>query len=165
MTKFWRIVLMGLLLLGLAACMPRWQKPELRLLEVSLAGGSLLSQNLLLELEVRNPNARAIGVEGLDFEWLLGDEVFARGVSLRPVVVPANGQTTLSLQASLQVLPLLQRLPALIDAQGMLPYRVRGKAQIQRWGDTLFDQRGVLDLQQLRGQQIRGSGSPASSSR
>lgn len=167
MTKIWRILAMSLLLLGLAACMPRWQKPEVRLLEVGLSGGSLLTQNLRLHLEVRNPNSRELGLEQLDFEWLAGDEVFARGVSARPVVIPAGGQAHIELEARLQLLSLLQRLPRLVDAEGMLAYRLRGKAQIQRWGEAPFDQSGLLDLQRLRGQaqQILGSGSPASSSR
>lgn len=138
--------LCGVLLgLWLTACAPVWQKPDLNLLDVRLVGGNLLQQKLRLQLQVRNPNDREIGIEALEFGWLVGGQEFASGRSAMPVTIPARGEGVLELEADARLLGLLRRLPDLSTSDGRVPYRLKGEASIRGYGKLPFDQPGSLD--------------------
>ncbi|KAF7597719.1 MAG: hypothetical protein CGU28_17010 [Candidatus Dactylopiibacterium carminicum] len=141
--KFLVLLWVGVLAAG---CALRWQKPEVRLVEVALAGGNLMEQQLALQLAVHNPNNRKIELDALQFDWLAGETVFASGQSLQAVQVPAQGEARIPLTAKLRLLPLLQRLPQLLDADGRLPYRLRGQADVAGYGTQPFNVSGKLDL-------------------
>ncbi|MBS1209861.1 MAG: hypothetical protein H6R19_2259 [Proteobacteria bacterium] len=146
-----RSVLMFGLLASVTACVTAWHKPEVSLADVRLAGGNLLQPKIKLQLRVKNPNATEIGLERVEFDLLVGDNVFASGQSTTPVTIPKQGEAMVELDARTQLLALLSRLPGLIDSEGLLHYRLKGEAQIRRYGKAPFDHAGVLDANTLKG--------------
>lgn len=140
-----------LCILSLAACAPVWQKPEFRLADVRLAGGNLLQQKLRLQLQVKNPNAVEIGLEGLVFELFVAERVFASGQSALPVTIPKEGEGLVELETNARLFELLNRLPELTAADGQLHYRLKGSAQIKGYGQVSFDRPGLLDPSSVLG--------------
>ncbi|MDP5240116.1 LEA type 2 family protein [Uliginosibacterium sp. 31-16] len=156
-----RVLVLGAALL-LAACATAWQKPQVSLAEVRLAGGNLLQQKLKLQLRVKNPNGVDIGVESLTFDLLVGESRFASGQSAAPVLIPKRGEALVEVDAKAQVLGLLSRLPELTGADGKLHYRLKGEARISGYGNAPFDQPGELELGKLQG--LGGARPPAEKS-
>lgn len=135
----------------LNACAPAWQKPEIRLAEIRLAGGSILQQKLRLQLRVNNPNGMDIGVEHLAFDLMVGENRVGSGQSLAPATIPKRGEAVLEVEAKANVLGLLARLPELTAVDGKLHYRLKGEARITHYGSAPFDQAGSLELGKLKG--------------
>lgn len=134
----------------LAACIS-WHKPEVSLAEVRLAGGNILQQRIKLQLRVKNPNAMDITVESVVFDLFVGENSFASGQAPTSVTIPARGEALVELDAKAHLLGLLNRLQELTAADGKLHYRIKGEAQISRYGRAPFDQPGELDVSKLQG--------------
>lgn len=150
----WLKPLLGIWLLMsvlLSACVMHWQKPEVSLVDVQLAGGTLFEQKLKLRLRVYNPNDRDIPVDSLHFRMVSGDKTLASGQSEAPVTIPRRGETVVELRANMQVMNLLRDLPALTREDGQLHYRVQGDVVIHDYGSVPFDHPGVFDLDALQG--------------
>jgi LEA14-like dessication related protein len=150
MTRGIRYWFAGIALALLAACVTTWQKPEVSLLDVRLAGGNLLQQDVKLQLRVKNPNGIDIGVNSVAFELLVGDNRLATGRMATPVMIPARGEGVVEVNAKAHLLSLVTRLPQLLNEDGLLHYRIRGEAEIQRYGSLPFDHAGTLDPERLR---------------
>jgi LEA14-like dessication related protein len=86
-------MLLVLLLLGTAACAPKFERPNLTVAGIELQSGSFLQQNFLVKFHIQNPNDRALPVSGLHAELNVGGERIASGVSNRAFVVPPFGET------------------------------------------------------------------------
>jgi len=140
-----------LLSLTLSACATHWQKPEVSLIDVQLAGGTVFEQRLKLKLKVRNPNDRDIPIESLRFQFIAGDKRFASGVSSNPVLIPRQGETVVDMEASLQLASLLRSLPSMKGDDGKLHYRLQGEVAVQGYGTVPFNHPGVLDPRAFEG--------------
>lgn len=140
-----------LALLFFSGCATRWQKPEVSLVDVEPAGGTLFEQRLKLRLRVRNPNDRDIPVERLHFQLVVAEKRFASGQSASPVLIPRQGEAVVDVEASLQLASLLRSLPAIKGEDGRLHYRLRGEVIVEGYGAVPFDHPGVLDLGLLEG--------------
>lgn len=132
--------------LALAACGSPWKKPEVSLSDVQFAGGTLFEQRLKLKLRVYNPNDREIPLEALSFQFVAGDKRFASGQTTRAVRIPAQGESLIELEASMQLASLLRQLPQLTGGDGKLRYRLRGSAVVEGYGGVPFDHPGELDI-------------------
>ena len=139
----WELLLVCLLLAG---CASSWQKPDISLADVQLAGGTLFEQRLKLKLRVYNPNDREIPIESLHFQFLAGDKRFASGQSSHPVLIPAQGEALVEMDAAMQLASLVRNLPELTGGDGKLHYRLRGNAEVKGYGQVPFDHPGELDL-------------------
>ena len=137
----------------LAACASlRWQKPEVSLADVSVVGGNLLDSKLALKLRVRNRNDREIALDSLSFEIVIDEQVLARGMRNTPIMLAANGETLVDLEASARTLELLKRLrDASRNAEGRIPYTVRGEALVHDYGSLPFSHVSTLALPKLPG--------------
>lgn len=142
--------LVCIVLLSVAACATSWRKPEVELVDVRLAGGNLLQQNLKLQLRVSNPNGMELGLDALQFDLLVAGSKLASGHTGAPVVIPAHGEGVVEIEARAHVLSLLSRLPQLMEEDGLLHYRIQGEANIHRYGKLHFDRPGTLDPERLR---------------
>ena len=130
----------------LAGCASSWQKPDISLVDVQLAGGALFEQRLKLKLRVYNPNDREIPIEALHFQFLAGDKRFASGQSSHPVLIPGQGEALVEMDASMQLAGLVRYLPELTRGDGKLHYRLRGNAEVKGYGQVPFDHPGEFDL-------------------
>lgn len=135
----------------LTACVMHWQKPEVSLVDVQLAGGTLFEQHLKLKLRVYNPNDRDIPVDSLHFRLMSGDKSFASGQTNAPVIIPRQGETVVDIQANMQLVNLMRNLPNLKTDDGKLHYRLQGDVVVHDYGSVPFDHPGVLYLDLFEG--------------
>jgi LEA14-like dessication related protein len=138
------------LMLCLAGCVPKFERPILNVSSIELKGGNLLSQNFLVKFQVQNPNDRALPVSGLHAELDVAGERVASGVSNRAFVVPPKGETefdmTITANMALAVLKLANQRADSID------YGVTGAASLDLpfLHDLPFHQTGSFSLNQFR---------------
>ncbi len=141
-----RQLLLLLLLLGSAACTPKFERPNLSVASVEMQKGNLLQQTFLVKFQIQNPNDRALPVSGLHAELSVGGERIASGVSNRAFVVPPLGQSefdmTITANMALALLKLANQHADSID------YEVTGAASLDLpfLHDLPFQQKGSLSL-------------------
>ncbi len=119
----------GLLFL-LAACagiVP--EPPSVRLADLRLLGGSLLVQDLEVDLRLGNPNNSDLPLEGLQFELEVNGRPLAEGYSNEAVLLPRLAEVTVPVRASVTLLDLMRQIMALGEDE-RLAYRLSGKAFI-----------------------------------
>lgn len=142
-------VLIGLLSTLMAACSPKFERPNLTVVGIELEGGNFLRQSFLVKFQVQNPNDRALPVNGLHAEVNVGGQRIASGVSNRAFVVPALGQSefdmTISANLGVALLQLANRHNDSID------YEVTGAASLDLpfFHDLPFHQTGSFSLSSL----------------
>ena len=138
------------LLLCVAGCAPKFERPNLTVTGIELQGGNLLQQNFLVKFQVQNPNDRALPVNGLHAELNVAGERIASGVSNRAFVVPPMGEKnfdmTITANMALALLKLANQSGDSID------YEVTGAANLDLpfMHDLPFHQSGSLSLKQFR---------------
>ena len=97
------------------------EPPRVSLVSIAPVGLQLLEQRFRVTLQVQNPNPEDITIRGLDYEIVVNDRPFAVGVSGKPIIVPAYGEST----ATVEVVSTLQRVMEQLQELG-----VRGKPSI-----------------------------------
>lgn len=142
-------VLAAALLLVLTACsyLPtRTNSPRVTLIGLSLVSMDLLEQRYQVRLRMKNPNAFALQVRGMDFHLELNGKTFADGVSNQTLDVPAYGESVLALEVSSGLLQVFRQLQALEDsAVSGVAYRIKGNVAIGDFGQRLpFDYTGEI---------------------
>ncbi len=140
---------MLLLWIALAACAPKFERPNVAVVGIEMQGGNFLQQNFLVKFQVQNPNERALPVSGLHAELNVGGQRIASGVSNRAFVVPPMGQSefdmTITANMAAAVLQLANRHADSID------YEVTGAANLDLpfLHDLPFHQTGSFSLDSL----------------
>jgi LEA14-like dessication related protein len=138
------------LLLCVAGCTPKFERPNLTVSSIELKGGNLLQQNFLVKFQVQNPNDRALPVSGLHAELNVAGQRIASGVSNRAFVVPPRGESefdmTITANMALALLQLANQHADTID------YEVTGAASLDLpfLHDLPFHQTGSFSLSQFR---------------
>lgn len=99
-----------LVLLGGCALVPKFEEPQLDVVDVHLLRGDLLQQELSVTMRVHNPNQRALSVRSIQYEVQLEGEEFAHGESQREFIVPAHGDTQFDLSVTANALGAILRL-------------------------------------------------------
>jgi LEA14-like dessication related protein len=138
-----------LLWIALAACAPKFERPNVAVVGIEMQGGNFLQQNFLVKFQVQNPNDRALPVSGLHAELNVGGQRIASGVSNRAFVVPPMGQSefdmTITANMAAAVLQLANRHADSID------YEVTGAANLDLpfMHDLPFHQTGSFSLDSL----------------
>jgi len=92
-----RVLMLGQLTLALllcvAACTPKFERPIITVASIEMQHGNLLQQEFQVKFHIQNPNDRALPVKGLHADLSIGGEAIASGVSNRAFVVPPLGET------------------------------------------------------------------------
>jgi LEA14-like dessication related protein len=143
-------ILLVLLLLGTAACAPKFERPNLTVVGIELQSGSFLQQNFLVKFHIQNPNDRALPVSGLHAELNVGGERIASGVSNRAFVVPPLGETDFDMNITANTaLALLKLAGTHADS---IDYEVTGAASLDLpFARNLpFRQNGSFSLKALQ---------------
>jgi len=116
------------LALCLAACAPKFERPNISVVSIEMQKGNLLQQTFAVKFEVQNPNPQSLPVKGLHAELNVGGERIASGVSNHPFVVPPMGSSyfdmTFTANMALALLKLANQQADSID------YEVTGAASL-----------------------------------
>lgn len=107
--RWQRLTVVALLAAALGACATLTglnDPPRVSLVRLEPVDLQLLEQRFRVSLRVQNPNDRDITIRGLDYAIVINDKVFAQGVSGKPMLVPAWGESI----AELEVVSTLERI-------------------------------------------------------
>jgi LEA14-like dessication related protein len=138
------------LLLCVAACSPKFERPNITVVSIEMQHGNLLQQNFQVRFHIQNPNDRALPVKGVRAELSVGGDRVASGVSNRAFVVPPLGDTdfdmTITASLAMALLKLANQPTDSID------YEVTGAASLDLafLGNLPFHQSGAFSLKGIR---------------
>ena len=121
------------------------EAPDVNLVDVRYAGGTLFEQRFELDLRVINPNRRELDVEGVSFTVELNGRRFARGVSDQAFVVAALGERVVTVPTTTTLPRMLDQLASPGGARG-LGYRVEGHVALGGFGSLPFASEGRVGL-------------------
>ncbi len=119
--------------IALGACSlfaPAYQRPEVAVIGVRLAGGTLLRQNFLVSLQVHNPNHRALPVREVHAELRVAGESVATALTRQSFVVPAEGSADVDMDLSVNMAGVLLNLATRRDHPDAIDYEVTGAADV-----------------------------------
>lgn len=152
-----RGLIYALLFSVLTACaaLSGLKSPEVAVSDIRLTGGNLLEQRFKLTLRISNPNQREIAIEGVTFTLDVADKPFARGVGAAPVILAPLSDTLVELDATAQMLNILQGLPRLLEGDGKAAYRLQGEVVTRAYGRLPFKRDGTMNMPALNGSKPR----------
>lgn len=144
-------------LAGCASLPTNLKTPEVSFVSLRAVEASVFEQKLEVRMKVRNPNAIELPVNGLDVDMELAGEPFARGVSAREFVVPANGEAEFDMNVTANAMNALLRIAG--DRSGAVDYKLKGKlsTKIGLLRTIPFEESGRVPVTDLLGRKRKGS--------
>ena len=146
-----RPLLIAIVVLAQGACssLPTndFDKPEVELLSLRPIAADGMEARFAIKLRVLNPNSVALDIEGIFFEVFLREQRVLSGVSSRPARVPAFGEGTVELEASIGLLNSVRLIRDLASepAKEGLPYRLKTKLSVRNISRSVrIEREGVL---------------------
>lgn len=153
-THIGRCALLVLLvaLSGCSALAPKLETPRLMLVSAAMTSGDIFSQTFRVRMNVQNPNDRELPVRGIDYKLYLAGDSFAEGVSDRPFVVPALGETEFDLTVRTNFVSSIGRLLSRLNGKNKVEYVIEGQVltDIGLLKKIPFRESGVVDLATMR---------------
>jgi len=144
-----------LLLLALAMVLSSclgWilEKPTFVLRGITLSPRSLLEMNLLVRLDVENPNRFDLTLTSFEYTVYLSNEEIGNGLIEQQLLIPASSTTSVQVPIAATFKNLGGSLKAII-AGNDVPYKIEGKADIKAIFGSLsfpFSKEGQINLKQ-----------------
>jgi LEA14-like dessication related protein len=133
-----------LFLLALSICLVsclNWimEKPSFILREIILSPSSLTEVNLLLALDVQNPNRFDLTLKSFEYVVFLNNEEIGTGRLEKEILVPSSSTTQVQVSVAAKFKDLGGSLKTIITGND-LPYKIEGKASVK----TAFGSRYFL---------------------
>ena len=124
-----------LFLLALSICLVsclNWimEKPSFVLREIILSPSSLTEVNLLLGLDVQNPNRFDFTLKSFEYVVFLNNEEIGTGRLEKEILVPSSSTTQVQVPVAAKFKDLGGSLKAIITGHD-LPYKIEGKASVK----------------------------------
>ena len=152
------VVLLGAALAaGCSSMLPKLETPHLSLVGLEMVDATLFEQRIRVRLRVQNPNDITLPVRGLNVNFELDGEEFARGVTSRAFDVPAFGEAEFDMMVTANAATAILRLvQAGRDREGprdSIGYRISGKlsTSLGLLRTVPFEEKGELPFGQLKG--------------
>ena len=146
----------------LAACTlfaPKFEKPSLSVVSVSLAGGNLLQQNFRVTLRIHNPNDRTLPIKAVNADLHVGGEPIASGSMDHPFTVAALGDTDVDVTVKANMALALLNLSQHADHRDQgIAYELSGEVALDLpfFRTMRFSQSGSLNNSQALRTSRRG---------
>ena len=154
MTHMGRYALVVLLsiLSACSALAPKLEAPRLMLVSAAMTSGDIFSQTFRLRMHVQNPNDRELPVRGIDYQLFLEGDSFAEGISDRPFVVPALGETEFDLIVRTNFVSSIGRLLSRLHGKEEVEYVIEGKVltDIGMFKKIPFQESGTVNLTTIK---------------
>ena len=136
----------------LSACStftPRFERPELSVVDVRLLGGNLFQQKFRVTFDIQNPNDRALPVDHVSANLVMAGEPVASGATSRTFVVPARGETRFDMiVVANMATSLVQLAQRLNGADGAVDYELDGvvRLDLPLFHSLPFHEKGSFSL-------------------
>jgi LEA14-like dessication related protein len=129
--------------------MPRLDAPRVGLEAVRVTSITASGVEVALSLDVENPNARAIRIDGLDFTIEVSGIMVADGHTLEPVEIAGSGSGLAKIMATSSFAN-WSAVARRLAGRTSIDYVITGTAQVN--GSALpFSRRGAIDTSALLG--------------
>jgi LEA14-like dessication related protein len=148
----WRILLLCAFSIFLMSCLSRIvEKPSFILRGVILSPRSFTELNLLIGLDVQNPNRFDLTLQSFECTIYLKNEEIGKGRLENELLIPASSTTQIQVPIDVKFKDLGGSLKALLTG-GDLPYKIEGKANVSTAFGSLnftFSQDGSTNLEKM----------------
>jgi len=127
------------------------EKPSFVLRAITLRPSSLTEVNLLLGLDVQNPNRFDLTLKSLEYVVFLNNEEIGKGRLEKEVLVPSSSTTQVQAVVVAKFKDLGGSLKMIISGHD-LPYKIEGKASVKTaFGsrEFPFSKDGRVDVENL----------------
>jgi LEA14-like dessication related protein len=133
--------------------------PEVRFKGLGLQPPTNQGLPLTLVLALENPNPTTIRVLGYDYEVLVAGQSVAQGVGNQPVILPARGETTVTVPVVLRLRNIPGLLPNLLQGK-KIPVEIAGGLRLPqtlgfrvpfRFREELTPQEGLEEIKPFLG--------------
>ena len=142
--------------LALGGCASMPHKDPLQVTVAGMEGlpGEGMEVRMLVKLRVQNPNAAEIAFKGAYLQFDVQDRTFATGVSDQTGVIPAFGETVVSVPVTVSVLRMVRQVAGMLDGQPVdtIRYELSGKLSGGVFSTERFSAKGEFSLSQLQSQ-------------
>lgn len=122
---------------GAAACVPKLQRPEVRLVSVQVAGLGLTGGRIKVRLQVYNPNTFVLDADSLTYDVDLAQDTsgerwakLAQGTYAHTIRVEAQDSTRVDIPIEFRYSGLGDAFRALME-RGTFDYRIQGEVALQ----------------------------------
>ena len=140
--------------LALGGCASMPNKDPLQVTVAGMEGlpGEGMEVRMLVKLRVQNPNAAEIAFTGAYLQFDVQDRTFATGVSDQTGVIPAFGETVVSVPVTVSVLRMVRQVAGMLDGQPVdaIRYEMSGKLSGGVFNTERFSAKGEFSLSQLQ---------------
>jgi len=128
------------------------QAPDLALVSIGMMSADIFNQQFRVRLHVQNPNDREIPVDGIDYKLFLEGDSFAEGVSEKPFVLPALGETEFDLVVRTNFVSSIGRLVSRLNGRKTVNYVLEGQVltDIGMFNKIPFKETGTVDLSTIK---------------
>ena len=152
----WLGTLAAVALASCASLPTNLKTPEVSFVSLRAVEASVFEQKLEVRMKVHNPNSIELPVNGLDVDMELAGEPFARGVSARQFVVPANGEAEFDMNVTANAMNALLKIAG--DKSGAVEYRLKGKlsTKIGLLRTIPFEESGRMPVSDLLAKKRKG---------
>jgi LEA14-like dessication related protein len=142
------LLLLATVLMGCGGITNVRQAPRVSLVAVEPVDFQLFEQRYRVTLRVQNPNDADIGIRGIDYEIAVNDKLFARGVSGKPIELPAYGEALAEVEVVSSLAHLIEQIDDLHRRrESTLRYRISGHVSIDGVPGTVpFEYESTLEL-------------------
>jgi LEA14-like dessication related protein len=124
------------------------EKPSFTLRGISVRPLSFTEINILLNLEIHNPNSLNLTLKSFEYKVYLKNEEVGNGHLDKEFVIPSSAATQIQVPVTAKFKDLSTSLKA-IFTQDNLPYKIEGMAKVGTiWGslDFPFSNEGQINL-------------------
>ncbi len=146
--KLMMTVILGLLLSSCAALNPI-EKPQVAITHIKMAPNNGFQQQLLVGLQLDNPNSFAVNLGRLRYQLSLQGQALAGGSLNESFSLPANGRTQIVVPVDVNLLSGLGVLRAIMGSmQSDLDYQLSLTAAVENFGlgDITINKNGKVGL-------------------
>lgn len=120
------LLLLAVLSVFIISCLSWFlEKPSITVREITLRPRSLLEMNLLLGIEVQNPNRLDVTVTSFEYTVHLNNEEIGTGHLEKEIRVPASSTTRIQAPVAAKFKNLGESLKSILTG-GDLPYKIEG---------------------------------------
>jgi LEA14-like dessication related protein len=127
------------------------EKPSFVVREISISPSSLTEVNLLIGLDVQNPNRFDLTLQSFEYVVFLNNEEIGTGRLEKELLVPSSSTTQVQVSVVAKFKDLGGSLKTIITGND-LPYKIEGKATIKTtFGSRSFpfSKDGRIDMKNL----------------
>lgn len=141
--------ILATLLLGACALAPKFEAPQLSVMDVQVVGADLWQQRLKVRMHVQNPNDRALPIQGIVYTLEVEGQQFASGESAASFIVPPLGEAEFDMNVTTNLASTFIKLLGRAADTKTLAYHLTGKVSLSQGflRSIPFEQRGTFNLQ------------------